>query len=210
VSCTELDDLLSAYADGETVPAQSEFLELHLATCSRCQLVLARYRDTRRLIKSALDDRWAPPDLSDRIACAYRRSHGVPRLITVIGRLSVGVAALLVITTLLLGRVGLLHPTVFQQGYPTAASRVPALCHSCASRAKVPVKYARVRGHVVPAALVSEVAYDLDSAVPLSQVDAQLLPLEIVDQVLSNSSTGLKGGDAGRGLKMRSNGPVPL
>jgi anti-sigma factor RsiW len=208
VNCTEFDDLLSAYADGETVPAQSEFLELHMATCSRCQQALARYRNTRRLIQSALDDRWVPPDLSDRVARAYWQSRGIPRLTVVIGRLGVGIAALLVVSSLLLGRAGMLPTDIVQHGSPVAASIAPRLCDSCAARQ--PVKVVRVRGHLIPITLVSEVTYDLDSAVPLNQVSAQLLPQKRVDEVLSHGSIELKGGDAGRGQYVRSNGPVPL
>lgn len=208
MGCTQFDELLSAYADGETVPAQSEFLELHLATCGRCQQVLKRYQDTRRLLQSALDDRWIPPDLSRRVAHAYRGSRGIPWLVTVIGRLSVGAAALLVVA-LLVGRVGLLPSAqqVVPQAVSTVATATPAHCVQCSRR--MPARYARVRGHVVPAMLASEVAYDLDSAIPMSQVKAQLLTPGMVDEFLRLGAVS-KGGDSGRGQYVRSNGPLPL
>ncbi len=208
LGCPEFDDLVSAYADGETVPAQREFLQLHLATCGRCQAALARHRNTRRLLQSALDDRWVPPDLSERVARAYRRSRGIPRLTAVIARAGIGIAALLVVTSLLVGRVGLLHSGVFQASAPTATTSSPGPCGPCS--AKLPVKYARVRGHEVPALLVSEVAYDLDSAVPLSQVGAELLPTDRLDELLRQATAESKGGDAGRGLYTPSYGPIPM
>ena len=73
MSCSELDELLSAYADGQTVPAQNEFLEAHLTACWRCQAVLQRYRRTSLLLRRSLDDRWAPPDISMRVARTYAR-----------------------------------------------------------------------------------------------------------------------------------------
>ncbi len=207
MGCTQFDELLSAYADGETVPAQSEFLELHLATCGRCQSVLADYRSTRHLIQSALDDRWVPPDLSARVAQAYRRSRGIPRLATVIGRLSVGAAALAV-ALVALTHGGLPSASLDRHGPAGVATHVPAHCTSCSPQH--PARYARIRGHVVPATLVSEVAYDLDSAVPLSQVGAVLLPPRLVDEALSRGTDLSKGGDAGRGQYVGSNGPLPL
>jgi hypothetical protein len=73
--CSELDELLSAFADGQTVPAQTEFIESHLGACQRCQGMVRRYRQTRTIIQSAFDDRWTPPDLSLRVAHAYRRQQ---------------------------------------------------------------------------------------------------------------------------------------
>jgi len=206
VGCTQFDELLSAYADGETVPAQSEFLELHLTTCGRCQLELKRHQDTRRLLQSALDDRWIPPDLSRRVAHAYRGSRGIPWLVTMIGRLSVGAAALLVVA-LLVDRVGLPSAQVVPQTVSTVATPTPARCVHCSRQ--MPARYARVRGHLVPAMLASEVACDLDSAIPLSQVSAQLLPPSVVDEFLRLGAAS-KGGDSGRGQYVRSNGPLPL
>ena len=37
MKCRDLEELLSAYADGELPRAQREFVEEHLDSCSQCQ-----------------------------------------------------------------------------------------------------------------------------------------------------------------------------
>ncbi len=51
MKCRDLEELLSAYADGELAQTQREFVEEHLNTCAGCRAALARYREAgERLI----------------------------------------------------------------------------------------------------------------------------------------------------------------
>ena len=69
--CADLDELISAYADRQTVPAQSEVVEAHLAGCARCTALFQKHRQTRRLLRLAYDDAWTPPDMRLRVARGY-------------------------------------------------------------------------------------------------------------------------------------------
>jgi hypothetical protein len=46
MKCEDLEELLSAYADGELAGAQRDFVEEHLNDCADCQSRLAEYRKT--------------------------------------------------------------------------------------------------------------------------------------------------------------------
>jgi hypothetical protein len=89
-------ELLSAFADGQTTPAESRALEAHLADCPACQAVLRRHRQTRQLLNLARDDRWTPPDLRLRVAYAARRQPQPPRRPWLLAGAGSMVAALLV------------------------------------------------------------------------------------------------------------------
>jgi hypothetical protein len=52
MKCRDLEELLSAYADGELPRAQREFVEEHLADCSQCQATLADYMKVRQQLTS--------------------------------------------------------------------------------------------------------------------------------------------------------------
>jgi len=52
MKCRDLEELLSAYADGELPHAQREFVEEHLAGCSQCQATLADYMKVRQQLTS--------------------------------------------------------------------------------------------------------------------------------------------------------------
>src|SRR5262249_46134373 len=95
--CAELDELISAYADEETAPAQTEFLRLHLESCARCTAVLRRYRETRRLLAFSSDDAWTPPDLRLRVTHAYLRQSRSLRRPGIMGPLAACMAALVLI-----------------------------------------------------------------------------------------------------------------
>jgi hypothetical protein len=71
--CVDLNDQLSAYADGQTGQAQTEALETHLTSCERCRRVLARYRQTGSILALAREDNWTPPDLRLRIMLASQQ-----------------------------------------------------------------------------------------------------------------------------------------
>ena len=50
--CSELQEVLSAYANGELARTQHEFVEEHLSVCSECQKLLADYAEVRRQLVS--------------------------------------------------------------------------------------------------------------------------------------------------------------
>ena len=52
MKCEDLEELLSAYADGELPRTQREFVEEHLADCSQCQAKLADYMKVRQQLTS--------------------------------------------------------------------------------------------------------------------------------------------------------------
>jgi hypothetical protein len=52
MNCRDLKELLSAYADGELVGTQRDFIEEHLAGCADCQALLADYTKTREQLLS--------------------------------------------------------------------------------------------------------------------------------------------------------------
>lgn len=46
--CSDLQELLSAYANGELPLTQREFVEEHLASCANCRAALAGYSWVRQ------------------------------------------------------------------------------------------------------------------------------------------------------------------
>jgi hypothetical protein len=52
MNCQDLKELLSAYADGELVGTQRDFVEEHLAGCADCRATLADYTKTREQLLS--------------------------------------------------------------------------------------------------------------------------------------------------------------
>lgn len=59
---THLDELLSAYLDGETTPAESARVQAHLRDCLRCRRRLVAFNDTRASVRS-LPTLELPPEL---------------------------------------------------------------------------------------------------------------------------------------------------
>jgi anti-sigma factor RsiW len=49
--CKQVDELLSGYVDGELSQQQSQFVALHLATCSTCQQTLTSIEELKMTIK---------------------------------------------------------------------------------------------------------------------------------------------------------------
>jgi predicted anti-sigma-YlaC factor YlaD len=93
--CADLAELISAYADGQTVPAQTEFVEAHLLSCPRCQAVLRRHQQTRRLLHFSMHDAWTPPDMRLRVAHAYNRRRANRRPVLLGGAMAGAAAVLL-------------------------------------------------------------------------------------------------------------------
>ena len=52
MSCQDLQELLSAYADGESGQTQCDFIEEHLAGCTECRAALAQYQEDGRQLTS--------------------------------------------------------------------------------------------------------------------------------------------------------------
>jgi hypothetical protein len=52
MNCKDLEELLSAYADGELPRTQKEFLEEHMAGCADCRETLAEFTAAGRLLSS--------------------------------------------------------------------------------------------------------------------------------------------------------------
>ncbi len=52
MNCRDLQELLSAYADGELGQTQHEFIAGHLAGCPECRAALARFRETGKQLAS--------------------------------------------------------------------------------------------------------------------------------------------------------------
>ncbi len=73
--CAELEEWISAYADGQTARSDSEAVEAHLADCARCGALLRRFRRTRGLLRLASGDSWTPPDLRLLIAHSIARDQ---------------------------------------------------------------------------------------------------------------------------------------
>jgi hypothetical protein len=77
MKCGDLDELLSAYADGELPRAQREFVEEHLADCSQCQATLADYMKVRQQLTSL---RVVPnmPDIKGSTMSKIKDMHNRP------------------------------------------------------------------------------------------------------------------------------------
>jgi hypothetical protein len=75
MQCVDLGDLLSAYADGQTLPAQTAAVEAHLAGCAYCRRVLARFQQTGSLLALTRGEVWTPPDLRLRVRLACQQGE---------------------------------------------------------------------------------------------------------------------------------------
>ncbi len=95
MNCRDLKELLSAYVDGELAQTQRDFVEEHLATCTECQAVVERYRQTGRQLAS-LRTPTPPADLRDRVMSRIRTLPGGSRrwLRPALAGASVGILAL--------------------------------------------------------------------------------------------------------------------
>ena len=76
---SDLQDLLSAYADGELARTQREFVERHAADCSLCQAMLADYKRDRHQLAS-LRSTPIPSDLKQAAMSKIRAAQALNRL----------------------------------------------------------------------------------------------------------------------------------
>ncbi len=78
----EIEELISAHADGELSPAQKEALDLHLAACADCQRSLAEFRLTRQQLALLAEPgalTWRP-DVAQSVTARVRRRRRWPGL----------------------------------------------------------------------------------------------------------------------------------
>lgn len=77
MKCGDLEELLSAYADGELPRTQREFVEEHLVGCSHCQAKLADYMKVRQQLTSL---RVVPtiPDIKGSTMSKIKDMHNRP------------------------------------------------------------------------------------------------------------------------------------
>lgn len=73
MKCSELQELISAYADDELSRTQSDFLEKHLERCADCRAVLKEYRATGRKLLSLRQS----PQFPDITRKTMERIHGI-------------------------------------------------------------------------------------------------------------------------------------
>jgi anti-sigma factor RsiW len=101
VTCEEIRDLLSPYADGELDLERGVEIERHLTSCPACAAVLER----TRALSGALADpslyHRAPPDLVRRVRASVRRANGTGNRLA--WRLAVAAAAAVVVVAALWG-----------------------------------------------------------------------------------------------------------
>lgn len=105
---TEIDELLSAYADGELTSAQREMVELHLAGCVACRQSLAEFRLTRQQLALLTDSNashWQP-DVVGRVTERIQRRR---RWLDSGRRLASGAVSVLAVGIVLIAVVWLLQ-----------------------------------------------------------------------------------------------------
>jgi hypothetical protein len=77
--CSDISDLVIAYASGELAPNQAEFVQLHLDRCPDCQQLLQNLTVTRRKLEILRADQFQP-DLSQKIMGAIARKVWLQRI----------------------------------------------------------------------------------------------------------------------------------
>jgi anti-sigma factor RsiW len=192
--CADLEELISAYADGQTVPAQAEFVEAHVATCGRCQLVLRRHQETRRLLSQLGGDDWVPPDLRFRVVQAYRRRQPALKRPWLLAGSTGTVAALLLVLGLIRGMaVGPYASSGALVGL--IATPTPVVAHRC----QTCTYQAALRRRRLPMWLTSSLlAESFDVAAADSMVLDPPLPAGWPSAPIESSRIDVKGGGASR------------
>ena len=199
------DELVSAYADGQTTPAQSAFVEALIRGDPHYRALLQRYRETSSLLRRLDDERWTPPDLRLRIALAQGRVVGRVRWVPT-ARSGFG-AALVILATLGLashGRSGMERAATTSGRLPTVAVRQAG--SPCAVCQVAPgIRYVRLYGRRIPTSLVHEVAGELAMAQATTGSDSTATG--------GHSAPGhweWKGEGNGHSVGLRGHGPVAL
>ena len=106
---SDLQALLSAYADGELARTQREFVAGHTADCPACQIILAGYeRDRHQLTSLRLAP--TPADLNQATMSKIRASQGLNGLMPRFASAGVFRPALLIVTVLVVAlTIGILQ-----------------------------------------------------------------------------------------------------
>jgi predicted anti-sigma-YlaC factor YlaD len=171
--CAEMVELISAYADGQTTPAETQSIKAHLADCNHCRAVLRRQQQTRRLLHLVGDDTWTPPDLRLRVAQALRRPERArPRRWGVLSAAVAGIAALVVAIGLLGGQV-----LPQQAAPPPAAQPSHVVVHARANHCRICLTHALAQRkdltRMERATLMAEALY---ATLPATQMQYPPLP----------------------------------
>ena len=74
MTCSDLKELLSAYADGELAETQRDFVEGHLRDCGDCQATLADYRQVGQRV-SSLRATGIQPEIEEGTMSRIRRDR---------------------------------------------------------------------------------------------------------------------------------------
>ncbi len=100
MNCKDLEELLSAYADGELVGAQRDFIEEHLTGCADCRAILADSKKTREQLLSL---RTVPPlpDIKQAIMSKIKMSEAPAKLRHWLRPALVGVPIIIALVTIL-------------------------------------------------------------------------------------------------------------
>ncbi len=77
MKCRDLEELLSAYADGELSRTQREFIEEHLAGCADCRVKLAKFTSVGRRL-SSLRETPETPDIRETTMSKIKASSVSP------------------------------------------------------------------------------------------------------------------------------------
>ena len=100
MNCRDLEELLSAYADGELVGTQRDFIEEHLAGCADCRALLADYTEVRRQLLS-LRATPAIPDIKQATMLKIKMAEAPAKLRRWLRPALVGVPIIAILATVL-------------------------------------------------------------------------------------------------------------
>lgn len=100
MNCGDLKELLSAYADGELVGTQRDFVEEHLRSCADCRATLADYTKTREQLLSL---RAVPPipDIKQATMAKIKMAEATAKLRRWLRPALVGVPIIVILVTVL-------------------------------------------------------------------------------------------------------------
>lgn len=196
--CADLEDLISAYVDGQAAPEESRSVQAHVAECPRCAVLLRRQQQTKRLLRLSSADNWNPPDLRLRIVHAAARR---PRRLRALW--PAGLAACIAILVLI-GAFSFGEISAWNAATPVPAAQQPTVAATItASPGHVPCSrmsgqdLARCLGvslHWLPTVLAEERSSQTAALIHAHPAIRPPLPRERHAITLSVSHTALKGG----------------
>jgi len=100
MKCKDIEELLSAYADGELERTQKEFVEVHLSGCADCRATLEKFRLVNDKL-STLSSLKATPDIREKIISQVK-SGSFPPDIRMRRWIMSGASAVIIIVIILL------------------------------------------------------------------------------------------------------------